>query len=232
MSTSPVFCAIDTPEIDTARNLARTLKGHVAGLKLGLEFFASNGPQGYRKIAEAGTPIFLDLKLHDIPNTVGHAVSALLPLKPDFMTIHTSGSAAMMKAAAEAAAKAGEKRPKILGVTVLTSMNGDDLQQVGITDAPQAQVVRLAKLAKESGLDGVICAPTEVATLRAELGREFILMVPGIRPAGAAIGDQKRVLSPKDAMDAGATYIVVGRPITQAPDPVAMAKAINAQCVA
>lgn len=228
--SSPIFCAIDTTDFEQARDLARTLKGHVGGLKLGLEFFSAHGPQGYKIIAQTGVPIFLDLKLHDIPNTVAGAINALLPLKPAFMTIHASGGPAMMKAAAEAAAKAGANRPKILGVTVLTSLNADDLTKVGQQDAPQNQVLRLAKLAKESGLDGVICAPTEVATLRADLGPDFILMVPGIRPAGADLGDQKRVLTPKDAMAAGATYIVIGRPITQAPDPVAMAKAINAQC--
>ncbi len=212
--------------------LARALRGHVAGIKLGLEYFCANGPSGYRKVAELGIPLFLDLKLHDIPNTVAGAVSSLLPLKPAFMTIHTSGGGAMMKAAADAAKKAGNDRPKLLGVTVLTSLNAQDLGAVGQETEPAKQVLRLAKLAAESGFDGVICAPTEVVALRQALGPDFILMVPGIRPAGADIGDQKRVLTPKEAVAAGASYLVIGRPITQAPDPLAMAKAINAQCEA
>lgn len=227
---SRIFCAIDTSDFEPARDLARLLKGHVAGLKLGLEFFNAHGPQGYKIIADQGTPLFLDLKLHDIPNTVAGAVNSILRLKPQFLTIHTSGGATMMKAAMQAAEKAGANRPKILGVTVLTSMNAQDLVSVGQMEEPAAQVMRLATLARDSGLDGVICAPTEVAMLRQSLGPDFILMVPGIRPGGMALGDQKRVMTPKDAVDAGASYIVIGRPITQAPDPLAMAKAINAQC--
>lgn len=227
--TSRIFCAIDTTDLHAAKSLSHELKGHVAGIKLGLEFFSAHGPQGYRTIAGQGTPIFLDLKLHDIPNTVGSAVSALLPLKAAFMTIHASGGAAMIKAAAESAAKAGEQRPKILAVTVLTSLNAGDLAAVGQEAEPKAQVLRLAKLAKDSGADGVVCSPIEVAMLREALGPDFVLMVPGIRPAGAELGDQKRVMTPKDAVAAGASYMVIGRPITAAPDPIAMAKAINAQ---
>ncbi|NDE90044.1 MAG: orotidine-5'-phosphate decarboxylase [Alphaproteobacteria bacterium] len=227
--SSRIFCAIDTTDLNAGKALARDLKGHVAGIKLGLEFFAAHGPQGYKAIAQMGMPIFLDLKLHDIPNTVGSTISALLPLQPEFMTIHASGGAAMMKAAATAAAKAGEKRPKILAVTVLTSLNANDLNAVGQDAEPTSQVLRLAQLAKESGMDGVVCSPAEVAMLRGALGPDFILMVPGIRPVGADLGDQKRVMTPKDAIAAGTTYMVIGRPITGAPDPVAMARAINVQ---
>jgi len=230
--SSRIFCAIDTIDVNTAKNLARSLKPHVAGLKLGLEFFTANGPQGYKAIAGFGAPIFLDLKLHDIPNTVGSSVSALLPLKPQFMTIHAAGGAGMMKAAVEAASKAGVSRPKILAVTVLTSLNANDLNAVGQDAEPKSQVLRLAKLAKESGVDGVVCSPAEVAMLREAVGPDFILMVPGIRPVGADLGDQKRVMTPKDAVAAGATYVVIGRPITGAPDPAAMAKAINVQAEA
>lgn len=229
---SRIFCAIDTTDLNAAKDLARSLKPHVAGLKLGLEFFSAHGPQGYKAIAGMGAPIFLDLKLHDIPNTVAASVTALLPLKPHFMTIHASGGAAMMKAAAEAAAKGGANRPKILAVTVLTSLNANDLNAIGQDAEPKSQVLRLAKLAKDSGVDGVVCSPAEVAMLREALGPEFILMVPGIRPVGADLGDQKRVMTPKDAVAAGATYVVIGRPITGAPDPAAMAKAINVQAEA
>lgn len=228
--TSRIFCAVDTNELPEAKNLARALKGHVAGLKLGLEFFNAQGPQGYKAIASFGVPIFLDLKLHDIPNTVAGAVHSLLPLKPAFLTIHASGGPAMMKAAADAAAKAGAAAPKILAVTVLTSIGAADLSAIGQGQEPAEQVLRLATLAKASGVNGVVCAPTEAAMLRKALGPDFILMVPGIRPAGGDLGDQKRVTTPKDAVTAGASYIVIGRPITQAPDPVAMAKAMNAQC--
>lgn len=230
--SSRIFCAIDTTDMNAAKGLARSLKPHVAGLKLGLEFFNAHGPQGYKAIAGFGTPIFLDLKLHDIPNTVGSSVSALLPLKPQFLTIHAAGGAGMMKAAVEAAAKAGPNRPKILAVTVLTSLNANDLNAVGQDAEPKSQVLRLAILAKASGVDGVVCSPAEVAMLREAVGPDFILMVPGIRPVGADLGDQKRVMTPKDAVAAGATYVVIGRPITGAPDPAAMAKAINVQAEA
>ncbi len=227
--TSRIFCAIDTSDINTAKNLARSLKPHIAGLKLGLEFFTAHGPQGYKTIADFGAPIFLDLKLHDIPNTVGNTVNALLSLRPQFMTLHASGGTGMMKAAVEAASKVGANRPNMLAVTVLTSLNAHDLNAVGQDAEPKSQVLRLAKLAKESGMDGIVCSPAEVAMLRQALGADFILMVPGIRPVGADLGDQKRVMTPRDAMAAGATYVVIGRPITGAPDPAAMAKAINVQ---
>ncbi len=224
---SRVFCAIDTPEPDEATALAGQLKKHVAGLKLGLEFFSSLGPEGIRKIQAMGAPLFLDLKLHDIPNTVAGAVSSLLPLAPQFVTLHASGGPAMMKAAAEAARKAGSSRPRLLGVTVLTSLDAEDLRQLGFGASPPEQALRLARLARDAGLDGVVCAPTEIALLRNELGPDFTLMVPGIRPASAAANDQKRVMTPKEAVEAGASYLVIGRPITQKLDPAAAAEAIN-----
>jgi len=216
---NPVFCALDTPDASAALALASKIKGHVGGLKIGLEFFMANGANGYRPIADLGLPIFLDVKLHDIPNTVKGAVGSLLLLKPAFITIHTSGGAAMMRAAAEAAAKAGPGRPKLLGVTVLTSLDTNDLKDVGQATDVSGQVVRLALLARASGLDGVICAPTEIAALRKACGPDFVLMVPGIRPSWAASNDQKRVMTPAEAMKAGATYLVIGRPITGASDP-------------
>ncbi|MDE2029487.1 MAG: orotidine-5'-phosphate decarboxylase [Alphaproteobacteria bacterium] len=221
-----VFCAIDTPDLNAAGRLADDLRGTVGGLKLGLEFFMAHGAKGYREIASRGLPIFLDVKLHDIPNTVAGAVGSLLPLKPAFMTIHASGGAAMMRAAADAAAQVGTARPKMLAVTVLTSLDGDDLSAVGQGADAAAQVVRLAKLAKDSGMDGVICSPKEIALLRAELDPDFILMVPGIRPAWAAANDQKRVMTPHEAKDAGASYLVIGRPITKAANPADAARRI------
>lgn len=229
---SPVFCAIDTPDSAKAVALAQKLKGRVGGLKLGLEYIMSNGPQGVAPFKELGLPIFVDVKLHDIPNTVAGAIKSLLPLEPDFITIHTSGGAAMMKAAAEAAATASGKRPKILGVTVLTSLDANDMKQVGQDTDTAAQVERLALLAKESGIDGIVCSSAEVANLRKVLGPDMILMVPGIRPTWAAANDQKRIMTPRDAMEAGATYLVVGRPITGAEDPASAADRVTQEIFA
>lgn len=229
---SPVFCAIDTPDSAKAVALAQKLKGRVGGLKLGLEYIMSNGPQGVAPFKELGLPIFVDVKLHDIPNTVAGAIKSLLPLEPDFITIHTSGGAAMMKAAAEAAATASGKRPKILGVTVLTSLDANDMKQVGQDTDTAAQVERLALLAKESGIDGIVCSSAEVANLRKVLGPDMILMVPGIRPTWAAANDQKRIMTPRNAMEAGATYLVVGRPITGAEDPASAADRVTQEIFA
>lgn len=226
---SAVFCAIDTSDPEKALCLARQLRGHVAGLKLGLEFFMANGPQAYLPFKPLDMPIFVDVKLHDIPNTVAGAIKSLLPIEPDFITIHTSGGAGMMRAAVEAAATATGKRPKLLGVTVLTSLDASDLEKVGQDADPTRQVQRLALLAKESGLDGVICSPKEIKALREVCGPDFILMVPGIRPSWAAANDQKRVMTPHEAMEAGATYMVIGRPITGHADPAEAADLINAE---
>jgi len=226
---SRIFCAIDTPSMSEAVKLAEQLREHVAGLKVGLEFYSANGPEGMKAIHAKGLPVFLDLKLHDIPNTVANTIAALLPLGPHFITLHASGGPAMMKAAAEAARKGGDSRPKLLAVTVLTSLDTADLKLIGFDADASAQVLRLAMLARDSGMDGVVCAPTEIELLRRELGPDFILMVPGIRPTSAAANDQKRVMTPKEAVSAGATYLVVGRPITQKLDPAAAAAAINAE---
>jgi orotidine-5'-phosphate decarboxylase len=231
MSTvNPIFCAIDLPDLEQAHKLALSLKTHVHGLKLGAEFFLAHGAAGYRRMADIGLPIFLDLKLHDIPNTVAGAVTVLLLLRPDFLTIHTAGGAVMMRAAADAATEAAARskatKPKLLGVTVLTSLDNNDLETVGQDPNAAAQVMRLASLAKASKMDGVICSSRELKRLRKALGPDFILMVPGIRPAWAAVGDQKRVMTPREAMDAGATYLVIGRPITGAENPVEAAERI------
>ncbi|AWK86294.1 orotidine-5'-phosphate decarboxylase [Azospirillum thermophilum] len=227
---SRIFCAVDTTDLDAARILAGQVAGAVGGIKLGLEFFVAQGPAGVRAvIGEDGPPLFLDLKLHDIPNTVAGGVRAALPLRPAFMTIHSSGGSAMMRAAAEAASVAGPDRPKMLAVTVLTSLDAADLSAVGQDAAVADQVKRLALLAKESGMDGVICSPAEVAMLRAACGPDFILMVPGIRPVWAAANDQKRLMTPAQAVAAGADHLVIGRPITGQPDPAEAARRIAAE---
>lgn len=229
-----VFVALDTTETETAAGLARRLAGHVGGLKLGLEFFVAQGPAGIRAVVEpVGLPLFLDLKLHDIPNTVAGAVRAATALAPAFVTLHAGGGPAMLRAAAEAAgeaaAKAGLARPRLLGVTVLTSLDAADLAKVGQLGPTGDQVARLTELAQASGLDGIVCSPDEVADLRRRVDAGFVLMVPGIRPAGAAVGDQKRVMTPGQALAAGADYLVVGRPITAAADPVEAADAVAAE---
>jgi orotidine-5'-phosphate decarboxylase len=223
-----IFCAVDTTDLDRARRLAGDLAGIVGGLKLGLEFFTARGPAGVAEIGRSGMPLFLDLKLHDIPNTVAAAVRACLPLRPHLMTVHASGGPAMVRAAAEAAAAGGTGRPRIVAVTVLTSLSDEDLESVGQAGPALDQAVRLALLARESGADGVVCSPREAAALRKACGPDFLLVVPGIRPAGADSADQKRVMTPAEAVTAGADYLVIGRPITGASDPAAAARAIVA----
>ena len=211
---SPIFVAVDTQDVHRAAAIARDVGGVAAGVKLGLEFFCANGDEGVLRIAEHQTPIFLDLKLHDIPNTVEKAVAALAHLQPAILTVHAAGGREMM-AAAKAAAPPGTK---VVGVTVLTSLDPDDLASIGVHSAPQAQVKRLAALAQEAGLDGIVCSGAEVASVRADWPDGFFV-VPGVRPAGADVGDQKRVVTPAQAVADGASVLVIGRPITGAPNP-------------
>ena len=224
-----IFAAIDTPDLERARSLADQLSGEVGGLKIGKEFFTAQGPEGARRIA-AAAPLFLDLKFHDIPNTVAGAVRSACRLAPFTLNVHAGGGRAMMTAALEAAregaAQAGVSRPLVLGVTVLTSLDEGDLAEVGQVGTTGEQVLRLAALTQACGLDGVVCSPREITTLRAACGPDFVLMVPGIRPSWAATGDQKRVMTPAEALDAGASYLVIGRPITGADDPAAAARRI------
>jgi orotidine-5'-phosphate decarboxylase len=213
----------------------------VGGIKLGLEFFLAHGAPGVRyafpaPVRATGVGFFLDLKLHDIPNTVAGGMRAVVELEPTFITIHTAGGTAMMKSAVEAAAsearRLGVERPRLLGVTVLTSLDKADLAAIGVASDTAEQAKRLALLARDAGLDGVICSPHEVAALRAACGKDFVLMVPGIRPAGASVGDQKRVMTPRQAVDIGANHLVIGRPITEAADPAAAARAIAQELAA
>ncbi|HUN41960.1 MAG TPA: orotidine-5'-phosphate decarboxylase [Acetobacteraceae bacterium] len=226
MSENRLIVALDTAEIACASGWAAAVAPHCGLFKLGLEFFVANGAAGVQAIA--GRPIFLDLKLHDIPNTVAGATRAVLPLRPRMLTVHAAGGAAMVAAAREAAEAAGADRPMILAVTVLTSLTADDLAATGVPGEPAAQVLRLARLAAAAGADGLVCSPLEVAMLRQELGSGPILVVPGIRPVGSAVADQARVTTPEAALRAGADWIVVGRPITAAPDPAQAAAAIAA----
>ena len=221
---NPVFCAVDTAELDRATTLTSQLRGVVGGLKLGLEFFTARGPVEVRKV-RAGMPLFLDLKFHDTPNTVCRAVTSCSELEPDLMTVHAQGGPEMMRAAVAAAADAAHS-PKIIAVTILTSLDDGDLDAVGMRDGPAVSVRRLAALAQQAGCQGAVCSPHEIAALRADLGPDFTLVVPGIRPEGAATGDQKRIMGPGEAMALGADILVVGRPITQADDPIAAASAI------
>jgi orotidine-5'-phosphate decarboxylase len=226
MTESRLIVALDTTDAARAGGWAEAVAPHCGLFKLGLEFFLANGAAGMRAIG--GRPVFLDLKLHDIPNTVAGAVRAVLPLAPRMLTVHAAGGTAMVAAARQAAEAAGTARPMILAVTVLTSLHEADLAATGVAGPPPAQVLRLARLAVAAGADGLVCSPLEVATLREALGAGPVLVVPGIRPAGSAAGDQARTMTPEAAVAAGADWIVVGRPITEAADVGRAAAAIAA----
>jgi orotidine-5'-phosphate decarboxylase len=221
--SSPIYVAIDTPDIERAKQIARRVHNHVGGLKLGLEFFMANGRHGVHDMAEIGLPIFLDLKFHDIPNTVGKAVQALRPLEPAIITVHAAGGRAMLEDA-KAAAPIGTK---VVAVTMLTSLDGDDMVSIGLNPDPHEQVMRLTELAKSAGVDGIVCSGEEVGAAHA-LWPQGFFVVPGVRPSNGNHGDQKRVVTPRAALDAGASILVVGRPITQAEDPDQAARAIEA----
>ena len=223
---NPIYCALDTTDVDRARELGRALKGRVGGLKVGKEFFTAHGPDGVRRILPDGVPLFLDLKFLDIPNTVAGAVRAAGALNPAMLNVHAAGGAAMMEAARDAAQESATP-PWVLAVTVLTSLDARDLESIGVTGSPEDQVVRLATLAQRAGLTGVVCAATEISALRAACGPDFKLVVPGIRPEGSAVGDQKRTMTPAEALDRGAYVLVIGRPITAAADPAAAAQSIE-----
>jgi orotidine-5'-phosphate decarboxylase len=219
---SRVIVALDTVDATRAAGWAAAVAPHCGLFKLGLEFFLANGAAGARAIT--GRPIFLDLKLHDIPNTVAGAVRSVCETGAEMLTVHASGGPAMLRAAADAAGEC-EHPPQLLAVTVLTSMDAEQLAAVGVEQSAGAQVLRLAEMAGKAGITGFVASPQEAASLR-QIFPAASLVIPGIRPAGAAVGDQKRVATPAAALAAGASYLVVGRPITQASDPVAAAQAI------
>jgi len=220
---SRIFVALDTPDLERAKLLAKRVRNHVGGIKLGLEFFMANGRSGVHEMAEIGLPIFLDLKFHDIPNTVAKAVQALRPLEPAILTVHAAGGRAMLEDA-KAAAPSGTK---VVAVTMLTSLDDRDLVSIGLAPDPHEQVMRLTELAKSAGVDGIVCSGEEVASAKA-LWPQGFFVVPGVRPVNGHAGDQKRVVTPRAAIDAGASILVVGRPITQAEDPDQAARAIEA----
>ncbi|MHA6723572.1 orotidine-5'-phosphate decarboxylase [Sphingomonas sp. RS2018] len=221
--SSKLYVALDTPDLAKARGIATKVRTHVGGIKLGLEFFMANGRAGVREMADIGLPIFLDLKFHDIPNTVAKAIQALAPLEPAILTVHASGGQAML----EDAKAAAHERTKVVAVTMLTSLDSSDLSAIGLNADPHEQVVRLTELARASGVDGIVCSGEEVGAA-SRAWRDGFFVVPGVRPAGGTVGDQKRVVTPRAALDAGASILVVGRPITQAEDPDAAARAIEA----
>lgn len=219
--SSPVIVALDYPDAAQALAMADQLDPAKVRVKVGKEIFTRSGPAIVEGLHSKGFEVFLDLKFHDIPNTVAGAVAAAADLGVWMVNVHASGGQRMMEAAANAIANHA-KRPHLIAVTVLTSMEGTDLEQVGVMDEPRVQVQRLAELAKRSGMDGVVCSAQEAAMLKEACGQQFELVTPGIRPAGADAGDQRRVLTPVQARDAGVDYMVIGRPITQAAEPTAV----------
>ncbi|MFM9890281.1 MAG: orotidine-5'-phosphate decarboxylase [Rickettsiales bacterium] len=227
---NPIICALDTQEVAEATDIAREVMPHVGAVKLGLEFFTANGAAGVSAITRLSVPVFLDLKFHDIPNTVAKAIAATAGMNMFMMTVHTSGGQHMMRAAIEASDRVaqvtGKERPLVIGVTLLTSLDQNDISIMGFQHTVQEQVLRLADLAQSAGLDGVVCSPFEIAPIRKACGSELTLVVPGIRADDAEAHDQKRTLSAKEALARGADYLVIGRPITQAPNRADAAKVI------
>ena len=221
--SNPVYLALDVPQIEPAKVLINKVKAHIGGIKLGLEFFCAHGPHGVHEIAHMGLPIFLDLKFHDIPNTVAGAMQAIHVYEPKIVTVHASGGRAMMEDAKAAAAEGC----KVVGVTMLTSLDERDLKQAGVEGTPHDHVMRLAELAHTAGLDGIVCSGQEVGEVRKQW-KDGFFVVPGLRPAGSKTGDQKRTVTPRQARDDGASVLVIGRPISRADDPEAAARAIEA----
>ncbi len=221
--TNPVYLALDLPQLDAAKALAQRVKSHVGGLKLGLEFFCAHGHHGVHEIAHVGLPIFLDLKLHDIPNTVAGAMQAIHVLEPAIITVHASGGRAMME---DAKAAAGE-HTKVVAVTMLTSLDENDMMRTGLSGTPHDQVMRLAELAEKAGLDGIVCSGQEVGAVHRQW-KDGFFVVPGLRLPDGTKGDQKRTVTPRQARDDGASVLVIGRPISRAEDPVEAAREIEA----
>lgn len=221
--TNPVYLALDIPQLDAAKELVAKVKAHIGGVKLGLEFFCAHGHHGVHEIAHLGLPIFLDLKLHDIPNTVAGAMQSIHVLEPAIVTVHASGGRAMMEDAKAAAANG----TRVVAVTMLTSLDERDLARTGINGRAHEHVMRLAELAHHAGLDGIVCSGQEVGMVRNQW-KDGYFVVPGLRQGGKASGDQKRVVTPRQARDDGASVLVIGRPISRADDPAAAAREIEA----
>jgi len=225
MSRSPVIVALDFPDRATALALVDRLDPELCRLKVGKELFTREGPAFVEALAERGFDLFLDLKYHDIPNTVAAACDAAADLGVWMMNVHASGGRKMMETARERL-EGKSHRPMLIAVTVLTSLGEEDIHEIGFQGTPGENVLRLAALAESSGLDGVVCSPLEAAAIRSQAGSDFLLVTPGVRPGNAALDDQKRVMTPADAMAAGSNYLVIGRPVTAVPDPLQALKAI------
>lgn len=221
--SNPIFLALDTPDLAKGVALIKTVRNHIGGVKLGLEFFCAHGHHGVHEIAHLGLPIFLDLKLHDIPNTVAAAMQAIHVLEPAIMTVHATGGRAMM----EDAKAAASVHTKVVAVTVLTSLDDDDLNQIGVSADPHAQVIHLTHLAKQAGVDGIVCSGHEVADAK-KAWKDGFFVVPGVRLARNSVADQKRIVTPRIARDNGASVLVIGRPITRAESPDQAARDIMA----
>ena len=229
MAECPVIVALDYPDAGSARAFVGRVSPELCRLKMGKELFVAAGPTLVSELVQRGFSVFLDLKFHDIPNTVAQACKAAARLGVWMMNVHASGGPRMLAAAREAVEAGGTHRPLLIAVTVLTSMGEAELQAVGVAGGPEHQVLRLAGLTQQAGLDGVVCSAREASLLRQAMGPDFCLVTPGIRPAGAEVGDQTRILTPTQALAAGSDFLVIGRPITQAPDPVAALQQINAE---
>jgi orotidine-5'-phosphate decarboxylase len=222
-SQNPICVALDTPDLARAVDLAKQLSGHVGMMKIGMEFFYAHGARGYEAIAATGMPIFLDMKLHDIPNTVAQGLKSLMQLAPAITNIHATGGLDMMKAARDAVTG----KTKLIAVTILTSLSNDNIWAAGFDDrTTDAHALSLAKLTHEAGLDGIVCSPLDLSNIRGALPRSFLTVVPGIRPDGVGAQDQKRIATPKAAVAAGADILVIGRAITGAADPAKAAQDI------
>ena len=227
---SKIIVALDTEDISVALDLVQRLQGVVGIFKVGSQLFTAQGPEVIKRIQEKGAEVFLDLKFHDIPNTVSHAVEAACRFNPLMLTVHTLGGSDMLRAAKDARDLAGTET-KLLGVTILTSLDKAQIEEIGLSASMNEEVMCLAQMARGAGLDGIVASPQEVSVLRQALGDEFLIVSPGIRPKGPMGDDQRRVMSAKEAMLAGANYLVVGRPITQAADPAAAAQSIIGELV-
>ena len=224
--SNPIILAVDSSSIKEAETLISNLKDYIGGIKIGMEFFNSFGPEGINIIKKLNIPIFLDLKLHDIPITVYKTVKSLLDLEPAIINVHASGGKEMMMAASRALKESNNVKTKIIAVTVLTSLDNNDLKEIGFDEKSDTLVVKLANLVKESGLDGIVCSAKEISLVRKSIGDDFILVVPGIRPHKDKVNDQKRVMTPKEAISLGADLLVIGRPITNAENQIKATKEI------
>ncbi len=223
MNKNPIFCAIDTSNIETAINLVSQVKPHIGGIKLGLEFFTSCGISGCHRIKEFGLPLFIDLKLHDIPNTVASALRGIFSLEPQYTTLHISGGSEMLKSSVNLRNELKSKT-NLLGVTILTSFDDDIIKELGFGSSVKHSIEQLTSIAYKSGLDGIVCSPHEVSNIKETYKNKLNLIVPGIRSSKSSNDDQKRTLSAKEAISAGADILVIGRPITKAKDPAKAAE--------